>query len=93
MTKKKIKSVERKNLLQTGGRPPPTTNPENADNLCSLLLSEFVIDTNEFDSDEINQDTKSTVKDITVEMLQEVQNTQEVVSIGLPPKLLFTPSK
>ncbi|CAG5038633.1 unnamed protein product [Parnassius apollo] len=34
MTKKKIKSVERKNLRQTGGGPHPTTNPENADDIC-----------------------------------------------------------
>ncbi|CAK1604081.1 unnamed protein product [Parnassius mnemosyne] len=120
MAKKKIKSVERKNLLQTSGGPPPKTNPENADDICSLLPNEFVIDTNEFDSDEINQigeplqneikvdeitklvnienktsdiDTMSTVKDVTVDILQDVQNTQEVVSIGSPPKPLFTPSK
>ncbi|CAG4986067.1 unnamed protein product [Parnassius apollo] len=104
MTKKKIKSVERKNLRQTGGGPHPTTNPENADDICSWLPNEFVIDTNEFDSDEINQigepsqnkikvdginklvnvenkssdnDTKSTIKDVTVEILEEIQTTRE----------------
>ncbi|CAK1583380.1 unnamed protein product [Parnassius mnemosyne] len=116
MTKKKIKSVECKNLLQTGGGPPPTTNSENTDDICSWLPNEFVIDTNEFDSDEINPvlylrskwmiiklvnienktsdiDTMSTVKDVTVELLQDVQNTQEVVATGSPPNPLFTPSK
>ncbi|CAK1598120.1 unnamed protein product [Parnassius mnemosyne] len=38
-------------------------------------------------------DTMSTVKDVTVEILQDVQNTQEVVATGSPPKPLFTPSK
>ncbi|CAG5006313.1 unnamed protein product [Parnassius apollo] len=120
MTKKKIKSVERKNLRQIGGGPHPTTNPENADDICSWFPNEFVIDTNEFDSDEINHiaepsqneievdrinklvnvenkssdiDTKSTVKDVTVEILEEIQTTREVVSIGSAPQLLYTPSK
>ncbi|CAG5038832.1 unnamed protein product [Parnassius apollo] len=119
MTKKKIKSIERKNLRQTRGGPHPSTNPENAD-ICSWLPNEFVIDTNEFDSDEINQigepsqneikvdginklvnvenkssdnDTKSAVKDVTVEIFEEIQTTRGVVSIVSAPKPLYTPSK
>ncbi|CAG4975290.1 unnamed protein product [Parnassius apollo] len=73
--------------------------------ICSWLPNEFVINTNEFDSDEINQigepsqnkikvdginklvnvenksshnDTKSTIKDVTVEILEEIQTTREV---------------
>ncbi|CAG4943820.1 unnamed protein product [Parnassius apollo] len=41
----------------------------------------------------IMQYTKSTVKDVTVEILEEIQTTQEVVSIGSAPKPLYTPSK
>ncbi|CAG5052112.1 unnamed protein product [Parnassius apollo] len=120
MTKKKIKSIERKNLRQTGGDSHPSRNPENADDICSWFPNEFVIDTNEFDSDEINQigepsqneikvdginklvnvenkssdnDTKSAVKDVTVEILEEIQTTREVVSTGSAPKPLYTPSK
>lgn len=40
---------------QTGGGPPPSTNPENADDICSWLPSEFAIDNNDYDSDSINQ--------------------------------------
>ncbi|CAG5021089.1 unnamed protein product [Parnassius apollo] len=93
MTKNKIKFAERKNLRHTGGGTHPTTNPENADDISSWLPNELVIDTIEFNSDEINQDTKSTVKDVTVEILEEIQTTREVVSIGLAPKPLYTPSK
>ncbi|CAG4958973.1 unnamed protein product [Parnassius apollo] len=111
MTKKKIKSVERKNLRQTGGGPHPTTNPKNGDDICSWLPNEFVIDTNEFDSDEINQigepsqneikvdginklvNVESKSSDNAVEILEEIQTTREVVSIGSAPKPLYTPSK
>ncbi|CAG5043982.1 unnamed protein product [Parnassius apollo] len=76
MTKKKIKSVERKNLRQTGGGPHPTTNPENADDICSWLPNEFVIDTNEFDSDEINQIGEPSQNKIKVDGINKLVNVE-----------------
>ncbi|CAG4957826.1 unnamed protein product [Parnassius apollo] len=67
-------SPERK----TGGGPHPTTNPENADDICSWLPNEFVIDTNEFDSDEINQtsDHAESIANTEIKCRKEVHQAQ-----------------
>lgn len=55
MHKKRLKSTERKQVIATGGGPPPQQDPANSEDISVWLPNEFVIDTNEFDSDQINQ--------------------------------------
>lgn len=51
---KKIKSVERREIAKTGGGPPPIVVPSTSDDISVWLPNEFVIDENEFDSDNKN---------------------------------------
>ncbi|CAG5049357.1 unnamed protein product [Parnassius apollo] len=80
MTKKKIKSVERKNLRQTGGGPhpkiPTLLNYKTLNDICSWLPNEFVIDTNEFNSDEINQIGEPSQNKIEVDGINKLVNVE-----------------
>ncbi|XP_045769905.1 uncharacterized protein LOC123870592 isoform X2 [Maniola jurtina] len=55
MHEKQLKSLERKQIIATGGGPPPQQDPLKIEDTSTWLSDEFVIDTNEFDSDQINQ--------------------------------------
>lgn len=55
MHEKRLKSLERKQIIATGGGPPPKQDPPQSEDISAWLPNEFVIDTNEFDSDQINQ--------------------------------------
>lgn len=57
MHEKRLKSLERKQIMATGGGPPPQQDPPQSEDISAWLPNEFVIDTNEFDSDQINQVT------------------------------------
>ncbi|XP_045451953.1 uncharacterized protein LOC123660981 [Melitaea cinxia] len=49
--RKKKKCLERKQTFQTGGGPPPATDPPTGDDIAVWLPHEFTVDSNEFDSD------------------------------------------
>ncbi|XP_046968052.1 uncharacterized protein LOC124541219 isoform X2 [Vanessa cardui] len=51
---KKRKAEQRKELFKTGGGPPPVKEVPTED-IGSWLPNEFVVDSNEFDSDNVNQ--------------------------------------
>ncbi|CAG5002038.1 unnamed protein product [Parnassius apollo] len=78
ITKTKIKSVELKNLRQTGGGPPPTTNPEYADDICSWLSNEFVNKINQ-----IGEPSQNEIKVDDINKLVNVENkSSDIVSIS-----------
>ncbi|KAI8430402.1 hypothetical protein MSG28_000685 [Choristoneura fumiferana] len=52
--KRKV-SAEKKDRLKTGGGPPPREDPTDFSAIQAWLPQEFETDTNEFDSDSINQ--------------------------------------
>ncbi|XP_046976391.1 uncharacterized protein LOC124542494, partial [Vanessa cardui] len=55
---KKRKAEQRKELFKTGGGPPPVKEVPTED-IGSWLPNEFVVDSNEFDSDNVNQHMRS----------------------------------
>lgn len=51
MSEKKRKFLERKDRFQTGGGPPPASEPPNGDDIAVWLPDAFTVDSNQFDSD------------------------------------------
>ncbi|XP_045769904.1 uncharacterized protein LOC123870592 isoform X1 [Maniola jurtina] len=79
MHEKQLKSLERKQIIATGGGPPPQQDPLKIEDTSTWLSDEFVIDTNEFDSDQINQVKVGRLSpDEHQEVHQEDGITQEV---------------
>ncbi|XP_045781694.1 uncharacterized protein LOC123878524 isoform X2 [Maniola jurtina] len=87
MHEKRLKSLERKQIIATGGGPPPQLDPLKSEDISAWLPNEFVIDTNEFDSDQINQVKVGGLSpdEIILEVHQEDGITEEVLPHTTPP--------
>ncbi|XP_045781695.1 uncharacterized protein LOC123878524 isoform X3 [Maniola jurtina] len=83
MHEKRLKSLERKQIIATGGGPPPQLDPLKSEDISAWLPNEFVIDTNEFDSDQINQVKVGGLSpdEIILEVHQEDGITEEILPI------------